>query len=168
MLGGAKSSPQVSLVHAPAPERADIELREEHGGVVIRLIGPINEHFDPARLRLAAPAPIVIIDLDSVPWITSFGVREWIRALADLAHGYLAFIRVRPIVRRSLPADFSSCSTIDIAFPITSSWAGRRCWRRPSSRGTHDVGWGGEHNQSRTRLAAIVGQLLHGAMKFAR
>jgi anti-anti-sigma regulatory factor len=86
MLGGSSA------------RRAKIDVREEPGGVVIRLDGPINEYFDRVRFRSASTNRIVIIDLDAVPWITSFGVREWVHAVADIPKSYLAFINVRPIM----------------------------------------------------------------------
>jgi tRNA A-37 threonylcarbamoyl transferase component Bud32 len=75
-----------------------IERREERGGVVIRLSGPINEHFDRVKFVSSSTNKIVIVDLDGVGWITSFGIREWVSAIKEIPKSYLAFINVRPTV----------------------------------------------------------------------
>lgn len=75
-----------------------IDRREERGGVVIRLSGPINEHFDRVKFVSASTNRIVIVDFDAVGWITSFGIREWATAIKEIPKTYLAFINVRPTV----------------------------------------------------------------------
>ncbi|HWO26020.1 MAG TPA: protein kinase [Kofleriaceae bacterium] len=75
-----------------------IDRREERGGVVIRLSGPINEHFDRVRFVSASTNRVVIVDFDAVAWITSFGIREWTSAIKEIPKTYLAFINVRPTV----------------------------------------------------------------------
>jgi hypothetical protein len=75
-----------------------IERREERGGVVIRLSGPINEHFDRVKFVSASTNRVVIVDFDAVAWITSFGIREWTTAIKEIPKTYLAFINVRPTV----------------------------------------------------------------------
>jgi tRNA A-37 threonylcarbamoyl transferase component Bud32 len=75
-----------------------IDRREERGGVVIRLSGPINEHFDRVKFVSSSTNRIVIVDLDAVGWITSFGIREWATAIKEIPKSYLAFINVRPTV----------------------------------------------------------------------
>ena len=75
-----------------------IDRREERGGVVIRLSGPINEHFDRLKFVSASTNKVVIVDFDAVGWITSFGIREWATAIKEIPKTYLAFINVRPTV----------------------------------------------------------------------
>jgi hypothetical protein len=75
-----------------------IDRREERDGVVIRLTGPINEHFDRVKFVSSSTNRIVIVDLDGVGWITSFGIREWVTAIKEIPKSYLAFINVRPSV----------------------------------------------------------------------
>jgi hypothetical protein len=75
-----------------------IDRREERGGVVIRLSGPINEHFDRVKFVSASTNRVVIVDFDAVGWITSFGIREWASAIKEIPKSYLAFINVRPTV----------------------------------------------------------------------
>jgi hypothetical protein len=75
-----------------------IDRREERGGVVIRLSGPINEHFDRVKFVSASTNRVVIVDFDAVAWITSFGIREWTSAVKEIPKTYLAFINVRPTV----------------------------------------------------------------------
>jgi hypothetical protein len=75
-----------------------IDRREERGGVVIRLSGPINEHFDRVKFVSASTNRVVIVDFDAVAWITSFGIREWTTAIKEIPKTYLAFINVRPTV----------------------------------------------------------------------
>lgn len=64
------------------------------GGVLVRLSGRIDETFDKASF-LAGLEGVVIIDLDRVTQVTSFGVREWINALQQLG-GLVFFVRCRP------------------------------------------------------------------------
>lgn len=66
-------------------------------GVLIRLSGPIDEHFDAARL-VTGVRGTVVIDLDAVHRITSFGVRAWLDALARLDRDYLGFVNCRPAI----------------------------------------------------------------------
>ena len=75
-----------------------IDRREERAGVVIRLDGPINEHFDRVKFVSSSTNQIVIVDFDAVGWITSFGIREWVQAIREIPKSYLAFINVRPTV----------------------------------------------------------------------
>ncbi len=78
--------------------RTKLELRREADGVVIRLEGPIDEHFNRLQFVSASTNGVVIVDLDAVPWITSFGVREWVQAIQAIPNSYLAFINARPII----------------------------------------------------------------------
>src|SRR5690349_7907259 len=77
---------------------ARIDRREERGGVVIRLDGPIDEHFDRVKFVSSSTNRVVIVDFDAVGWITSFGIREWVQAIREIPKSYLAFINVRPTV----------------------------------------------------------------------
>jgi DNA-binding NtrC family response regulator len=50
--------------------------------------------------RLAPLAGIVVLSLEDVPRITSFGIRDWLRALASMEASYVAFARCRPAILR--------------------------------------------------------------------
>jgi hypothetical protein len=86
------------LAYAMGEARTKFELRREADGVVIRLEGPIDEHFNRLQFVSSSTNGVVIVDLDAVPWITSFGVREWVQAIQAIPNSYLAFINARPIL----------------------------------------------------------------------
>jgi len=67
------------------------------GAEIIRLEGVIDESFNQAEFVQGAGGT-VLIDMDGVKRITSYGVREWIHALRVLKHDYLAFIHCRPVI----------------------------------------------------------------------
>lgn len=70
--------------------------RAQYGnGWRLELSGVIDERFEPSQLGPNVRGTVVI-DLDGVSRITSFGVREWIRAIRGLDLEYLAFVRARP------------------------------------------------------------------------
>src|SRR5437660_8976902 len=58
------------------------------GGVVVKLAGVIDETF-AAHLLIEAARGLVVLDLDGVTRITSFGVREWVNAMRACAADYL-------------------------------------------------------------------------------
>ena len=78
--------------------RTTIVARKAPSGVVIRIEGPINEHFDITGFVDASTGKIVVVDMDAVDWITSFGVRHWVQAIEAIPNTYLAFINVRPLL----------------------------------------------------------------------
>ena len=65
------------------------------GGCLIRISGPIDAHFD---LRGAADRArgVVLLDLDGVRRINSYGIRQWMRAVKAIPADYLGFVRCRP------------------------------------------------------------------------
>jgi hypothetical protein len=67
------------------------------GGCRIRLSGVIDETFDAKRFTDGVGG-VVVIDLDEVTRITSYGVRAWINALGELKHSWLGFVRCRPAI----------------------------------------------------------------------
>lgn len=67
------------------------------GGALVKISGILNEYFRPDMLA-GVVQESVVIDLDQVPRITSFGVRQWINALNSLPARNLAFINCRPAV----------------------------------------------------------------------
>ncbi len=69
----------------------------EESGVVLRLAGVIDEHFDVEQLTTFGGS-FLVIDLGGVYRITSFGVREWIFALSKIKADYYCFINCRPAV----------------------------------------------------------------------
>ncbi len=85
---------------------ATIEVKHYEGVSRIRLSGVIDEHLDGASLsvRLAERAHPIVIDLDAVPRITSFGVRQWLEGLKGTATEHLYFMRCRP----AMVAQFNS------------------------------------------------------------
>jgi serine/threonine protein kinase len=67
-------------------------------GSIVTLTGEIDEHFDHRKFIAAVGGGSVVMDLDQVRRITSYGVREWLRALRDLDADYYCFIRCRPAI----------------------------------------------------------------------
>nr|QEO74303.1 serine/threonine protein kinase [uncultured bacterium] len=67
------------------------------GGTRLQLSGAINESFDNKSLQ-AQPEDVVVIDMDGVKRVSSFGVREWMRALKLLNAASYFFVRCRPAV----------------------------------------------------------------------
>jgi hypothetical protein len=78
---------------APSPrksKRAEIEVANVDDVALVRVQGMLDEHF-PSFGELSAN--IVVLDVSGIRFITSFGVRQWLRAMAALpanAHIYLA------------------------------------------------------------------------------
>jgi serine/threonine protein kinase len=66
-------------------------------GTVVRLHGVIDESFDRVSF-VEELHGLVILDMDGVRRITSFGVREWVTAMRTLPADYLGFIKVRPAI----------------------------------------------------------------------
>lgn len=64
-------------------------------GSLVRLAGTIDQTFDPLGFSLCDGA-VAIVDLSGVNRVTSFGVREWSKAVQLIDAKYLAFINVRP------------------------------------------------------------------------
>jgi tRNA A-37 threonylcarbamoyl transferase component Bud32 len=65
-------------------------------GVALRLEGVIDETFDRSKFSAGLHGKVVVVDLDKVRRITSFGVREWVGAVSALAAKYLGFANCRP------------------------------------------------------------------------
>ncbi len=77
------------------PASLNVERTTVPGGVIVKLSGLINETFRADMLADIAQE-CVVVDLDGVRWITSFGVREWIRALKQLPAAQVVFVNCRP------------------------------------------------------------------------
>jgi hypothetical protein len=80
------------------------------GGCLIRVAGTIETNFDLSRFAKQTRG-VVLIDLDQVRRINSYGVRQWSRAVRDLPATYLGFARCRP--------------PMVMQFNITTNFAGR-------------------------------------------
>lgn len=79
-------------LHEPVVTR-----RSAQGGHLVTVTGVIDERF--GRLSLAdGLGGVVVVDLDQVLRITSFGVREWIRAVKAMAAEYCCFVKCRPSI----------------------------------------------------------------------
>jgi hypothetical protein len=55
---------------------------DDEGGTIVRLSGVVDETLD--RAALSAAGLEVVFDLDGVHRITSYGVREWVKAMEVL------------------------------------------------------------------------------------
>ena len=67
------------------------------GGCVVRVEGTIDADLKDTGL-LDDVTGFVVLDLDGVKRITSFGVREWITTISRVAPGHLFFVNCRPSV----------------------------------------------------------------------
>src|SRR5207245_1753613 len=83
----AGSEKRLEAVRIPAPS----------GGTVVRVSGTVDETFDRVAF-VSGLTGSVILDMDGVLRITSFGVREWILAMRTLPADYLGFVNVRPAI----------------------------------------------------------------------
>nr|UXE44856.1 serine/threonine-protein kinase PknD [uncultured bacterium] len=77
------------------PAGLSIEQLRVGGGCILKLSGVIDENFDTNRFVTGVEG-VVVVDLDNVKRITSYGVREWMAALQRLKCSWLGFIRCRP------------------------------------------------------------------------
>lgn len=67
------------------------------GGSLFKLSGVIDESFSKSEF-VASAKGVVVLDLNGVSRITSFGVREWVSALGQLSCDYYCFVRCRPAI----------------------------------------------------------------------
>jgi hypothetical protein len=78
---------------APSPRhsrRAESEISTAGDATLVRVVGMLDEHF-PGFGDLSL-ARTIVIDVSGIRFITSFGVRQWLRAMSSLpahAHVYL-------------------------------------------------------------------------------
>jgi len=75
-----------------------IERHPRQNGVLVRLRGPIDDKFDRIDFARDLRGVVVVFNLDDVREVTSAGVNEWLRAIADAKAAYAAFLRCRPAV----------------------------------------------------------------------
>lgn len=105
------------------------KLRLEHdlfrGGCLIRLAGTIDESFDVNAFWEGVEG-VVVVDLDEVRGITSYGVREWVRAVKDLPCEYLGFVRCRPamVSQFNMVANFGGRGQL---LSLFAAYVCRRC-----------------------------------------
>ena len=87
-------------VRMPEPvkvgQRLEISAEAHPGGWLLRLSGVIDESFDRRQI-VEGRQGVLVLDLDGVRRITSFGVREWVTAMAEVQAACF-FIRCRPAI----------------------------------------------------------------------
>ncbi|MBI3180584.1 MAG: protein kinase [Myxococcales bacterium] len=64
-------------------------------GRLVKLSGDIDERFDRKQLAVG-PLGVLVLDLDGVNRITSYGVRNWLEVVGGLSADYYCFSRCRP------------------------------------------------------------------------
>lgn len=64
-------------------------------GCLLTLTGALDEGADLEQLSVGVRG-VVVVDLDAVPIITSYGVRKWVSAFRDFPSNSLYFVRCRP------------------------------------------------------------------------
>jgi len=72
---------------------------EADGGLLISLSGAIDEHCSPTDI-VPRVAPCVVLDLDGIERVTSYGVINWLAAMKTLDTKQYAFARCRPSIVR--------------------------------------------------------------------
>ena len=75
-MSRVKSSPTIPPRQG---RRAEVEITNAGDAALVRVHGMLDEHFtgfgDPG-------ASVVVLDVGGLKFITSFGVRQWLRAMA--------------------------------------------------------------------------------------
>ncbi len=76
---------------------SSIRTWESSAGVFVQICGVIDESFDLSSM-FGRWHGCIVFDLSEVERVTSFGVREWMRALDSLRVDYYCFVRCSPSV----------------------------------------------------------------------
>lgn len=76
---------------------SSIERSRTRGGSLVRIQGHIDETFQVEELVSSAYG-VLVVDLQGVQRITSFGIREWITALQRLRADYYCFVNCTPSI----------------------------------------------------------------------
>ena len=105
------------------PDELKVTTTASAGGRVIRLAGVINQSLDGSQMSGPSGGGVVLLDLEEVKRITSYGVREWIRALKELPKEYLGFVKVRP----ALISQFNMVVRFDSGGEVLSFYAPYIC-----------------------------------------
>lgn len=84
-----------TLSPAPDQPQCTVERLVRGSGSLLKLCGTIDQTFDSMSFSQQSVGT-TILDLDGVTRITSFGVREWNKAIQLLNAAYLGFVNVRP------------------------------------------------------------------------
>ena len=69
------------------------------GAYVVEVGGTLGEDCDLAE-RLSGLGGQIVVDLDGVRGVNSFGIRNWLEAFSKLRAGYFAYILCRPPLLR--------------------------------------------------------------------
>jgi serine/threonine protein kinase len=77
-------------------QRLEFSAEAHPGGGLLRLSGVIDESFDRKQI-VEGRRGVLVLDLDGVRRITSFGVREWVTAMGEVQAACF-FIRCRPAI----------------------------------------------------------------------
>lgn len=116
-----------------APRLEPVVHTREPEGDILRVTGVIDEKLDvSAVLKLVELAPgapplPVVFDLDAVPYITSYGVREWTSLLSRLDGRPIYFVRLRPGVANqfNMIARFGGDGVlVSMYCPFVCGWCG--------------------------------------------
>jgi serine/threonine protein kinase len=101
-----------------------IERSPLQGGTLVVLRGEIDDTLDATALS-SGLSGAVVFDLDQVRRITSYGVREWMRALKLVNADYVGFIHVRPsmVSQFNMVAGFSGAGEVlTLYLPYICEW----------------------------------------------
>ncbi len=123
-----------------------IERRAFHGGTLVVLRGEIDDSLDVGALA-GGLTGAVVFDLDEVRRITSYGVREWMRALKQLTAAYVGFINVRPalVSQFNMVAGFAGNGEIlSLYLPYLCEWCDSEQERLLDLTRDHAVATAGE------------------------
>lgn len=111
-----------------AGDPADIQVERQAGVHLVRVRGVIDERFDRASLAqvltaAAASGDAILVDVEGVPRITSYGVREWSLGFRAGTTAPVYFVGVRP----ALVAQFNSVRQFGSAGFIVSLYCPYVC-----------------------------------------
>src|SRR5687767_14537161 len=101
---------------------AELTTTETDAGLMVQIVGVVDESFDLGDVY-AQYHPAIVFDLSQVDRVTSYGVREWKRALDSVRADYLGFIRCSPPV----VAQFNLVSNFGGRGELVSFFAPYRC-----------------------------------------
>ena len=106
MPRGCSDDPVYGLTHtrytatgslSAKKSNSTVERSRTRGGSLVRIRGHIDETFQVGEF-VAGIHGVLVVDLDAVQRITSFGIREWITALQKLQADYYCFINCTPSI----------------------------------------------------------------------
>lgn len=105
-----------------AESHVRVERLDQRGVVTLKLEGVLDETFDFTQLGLA-PGLTVLLDLEKVDRITSFGVRQWMQGLKAAELNYVGYLNCRP----TMVMQFNSIAGFNVGGELLSLYLPYLC-----------------------------------------